>query len=114
MGNKKKNWVNVEDTADITVRLLNGNNIPSGIYTVTSKERWSWKDIVCVMQKMYYEKYGTNNEPFNVTYPNILHNTIGDPINLHVSGAKLDLYYVCNRSVETAVREALLFLGWTQ
>jgi UDP-glucose 4-epimerase len=114
-GEQRKNWVNVEDTADAIIRLLDTENIvPSGIYTITSDERWSWKDIVRVMMDMYKEKYPDMPEPFTVTCEKCLGGAIGDPLNLHVSGGKLKPYYSCDRSVELAVRDALLHMDWTK
>jgi UDP-glucose 4-epimerase len=114
-GQQKKNWVHVEDTADAIIRLLDETNpVPNGIYTVTSNERWSWIDIVHVMKNMYKEKFPNLEEPFSLTYDDILAGSIGDPINLYVSGSKLAPYYSCGRSVEKAVREALIFIGWTK
>jgi nucleoside-diphosphate-sugar epimerase len=111
-GNQRKNWVSVEDTADVVIKLLDEKNkIPSGIYTVTSEERWSWKDIINVMRDMYKEKYNTDAS-FNVTYENCIAGSIGDPINLYVTGNKLKPYYECKRSVEQAVRDALTYLKW--
>lgn len=112
-GKQTKNWVNVEDTANVVVRLLDSiNPVPSGIYTVTSNERWSWRDIVNIMIKMHKEKYPDKSDPFTLTYEECLAGSIGDPINLYVSGNKLKPYYDCNKSVEKAVREALIFLDW--
>jgi UDP-glucose 4-epimerase len=112
-GLQKKNWVHVEDTADVIVRLLNQQNIvPSGIYNVTSDERWSWRDIVQVMYKMYEEQNPNSSLPFTLTFEDCLAGSIGDPINLYVSGDKLKLYYNCNRSVEKAVRESLQYCNW--
>lgn len=113
-GLQTKNWVNVEDTAEVIIRLLDRKNaVPSGTYTVTSNERWSWRDIVKVMKDMYYEKH-SNNEPFILTCEDCLAGSVGDPINLHVSGDKLKPYYSCNRSVEQAVRDALSYIGWAK
>ncbi len=112
-GKQTKNWVHVEDTADTVMCLLNKKNkVPSGIYAVTSLERWSWRDIVAVMTKMYKEKYKLDTDPFKLSYEDCLAGSVGDPVNLYIDGNKLDQYYECNRSVEQAVREALLFLGW--
>ncbi len=112
-GKQVKNWVNVEDTANTVVRLLDKNNpVPSGIYTVTSEERWSWKNIVDIMLKMHEEKYPGSEKPFTLSWEERLAGSIGDPINLYVSGEKLKPYYDCNSSVEKAVREALTYLGW--
>jgi len=110
-GKQTKNWVNVEDTADTVVNLIE-KEVPSGIYTVTSGERWSWRDIVDVMIKMHQEKYPGAPPPFGLTWEERLGGAVGDPLNLYVSGEKLAPYYVCNRSVEKAVRDALTFLGW--
>lgn len=114
-GKQTKNWVHVEDTADTVVRLLDTKSpVPSGIYTVTSEERWSWRDIVSVMKIMHQEKYPGSADPFTLTYEDRLAGSVGDPINLYVSGEKLKPYYNCNRSVEQAVRGALSFLGWCE
>jgi nucleoside-diphosphate-sugar epimerase len=114
-GNQKKNWVNVEDTANVVVKLLNDHQqVPSGIYTVTSSERWSWRDIVDVMLKMHEEKYPNSEKPFTLSYEDRLGGSVGDPLNLHVSGEKLKPYYSCDLSVEKAVRDALAYLGWAQ
>lgn len=111
-GKQTKNWVSVEDTADAVVRLLDTQNVvPSGIYNVTSTERWSWRDIVRVMREVYAIKH-PNEEPFKLTNEDILAGSIGDPINLHVSGDKLNKYYSCDRSVDQAVRDALKFINW--
>jgi len=112
-GKQTKNWVNVEDTADVVVRLLDSKNkAPSGIYTVTSSEKWSWRDIIDIMLKMYKEKYPDASAPFTLTHEDCLGGSIGDPLNLYVSGEKLSPYYSCDRSVEQAVRDTLSFLGW--
>jgi UDP-glucose 4-epimerase len=111
-GNQTKNWVNVEDTANAVIHIL-GSEVPSGIYTVTSLERWSWRDIVKIMLKMHQEKYPNTPDPFSLTYEDRLGGSIGDPLNLYVSGDKLKPYYSCDASVEKAVREALTFLGWS-
>ena len=114
-GKQTKNWVHVEDTADTVVRLLDATKpVPSGIYTVTSEERWSWRDIVSVLKTMYQEKYPGSTDPFILTYEDCLAGSIGDPVNLYVSGEKLKSYYSCDRSVEQAVRDALSFLGWCE
>lgn len=114
-GQQKKNWVDVQDTANIIVRLLDNNNpVPSGIYTITSDERWSWRDIVKVMIKMHEEKYPNTPPPFTLTHEECLGGSVGDPLNLYVSGDKLKSYYYCGRSVEKAVRETLTFLGWSK
>jgi len=112
-GAQTKNWVHVEDTADSIVHLIE-SDAPSGIYTVTSPERWSWRDIVNVMLKMHEEKYPGTPKPFELTWEERLAGSIGDPVNLYVSGNKLDQYYACRRSVENAVRDALSYLGWCQ
>lgn len=113
-GKQTKNWVHVEDTADAVVRLLDSKNrVPSGIYTVTSVERWSWRDMVNIMRKMHQEKYPKSPDPFTLTYEECLGGSVGDPLNLYVTGDKLKPYYSCDRSVEQAVREALTFLGWS-
>ena len=112
-GQQKKNWVHVEDTADAIIRLLDINNpVPSGIYTVTSDERWSWRDIVTIMLDMHKEKYPEKQPPFTLTYENKLAGSVGDPINLYVSGNKLKPYYNCSRKIEQAVRDTLLFINW--
>lgn len=114
-GLQTKNWINVEDTANAVVRLLDTHNkVPSGIYTVTSCERWSWRDIVDIMITMYQEKHPGEDTPFKLTNNECLGGSIGDPLNLYVSGDKLKPYYSCNLSVEKAVREALQSLGWAQ
>lgn len=114
-GQQTKNWVNVEDTANVVVRLLDTiNPVPSGIYTVTSNERWSWRDIVKIMLIMHKEKYPDASEPFTLTNEICLGGSVGDPLNLYVSGNKLKPYYECQKSVEQAVRQALTFLGWTK
>ncbi len=113
-GKQTKNWMDVQDTADAIIRLLDGKNkVPSGIYNMTSSERWSWRDMVNVMLKMHEEKYPGSKPPFDLTYEECLAGSIGDPINLNVSDQKLKPYYECKRSVEQAVRETLIFLGWT-
>jgi nucleoside-diphosphate-sugar epimerase len=114
-GKQTKNWVHVEDTANTVIRLLDGEHkVPSGVYAVTSLERWSWRDIVTIMLKMYKEKYPNEPEPFGLTYEECLAGSIGDPVNLHVSGEKLKPYYSCDKSIEQAVRDALAFNGWAQ
>lgn len=112
-GQQKKNWVNVQDTVNVVMCLLdNDNPVPSGIYTVTSPERWSWRDIVDVMLKMHEEKYPNSSPPFTLSCEERLGGSVGDPLNLYVSGEKLKPYYSCDTSVEDAVRETLKFLGW--
>jgi UDP-glucose 4-epimerase len=112
-GKQIKNWVSVEDTADAIMTLLDeSNNVPSGIYTITSNERWSWRDIVNVMNSMYHEKYPNSEDPFTLSFEERMAGAIGDPVNLYVTGDKLKPYYVCNRSVEKSVRDALKFIGW--
>ncbi len=112
-GSQKKNWVHVEDTADAIIRLLDSKNrVPSGVYTVTSDERWSWRDIVTIMLNMYKEKNPNEPPPFTLTFEDKLAGAIGDPINLYVSGDKLKQYFNCNRKIEQAVKETLLFIDW--
>lgn len=112
-GKQTKNWVHVEDTADAIVRLLDTkNSVPSGIYNMTSDERWSWRDIVNVMNDMYQDKYPNSSSPFTLTFEDKLAGSIGDPVNLYVSGEKLKPYYNCNRPVKDAVKGALLYSGW--
>jgi UDP-glucose 4-epimerase len=112
-GKQTKNWVHVEDTANTVIRVLDSNNrVPSGTYAVTSLERWSWRDIVVVMKQMYLEKYPNDPDPFTLTYEECLAGSVGDPVNLYVDGKKLKPYYECNKSIEQAVRDALIFLGW--
>jgi UDP-glucose 4-epimerase len=104
-GIQKKNWVSVEDTADLIVNIIE-NKIPSGIYTVTSNERWSWRDIIHVMKEIL------PNSTFTLTCENCIGGAIGDPLNLNVSGDKLGQYYLCNRSIKNSVVETLKYLGW--
>jgi len=112
-GKQRKNWVSVEDTASVILRLLDRKTpVPSGIYTVSSRERWSWRDIVDVMYKMHKEK-NSKTPPFTLSAEDRLGGSIGDPLNLCVSSKKLDQYYVCSRPVEQAVKDALIYLGWT-
>lgn len=112
-GKQRKNWVDVQDTADAIIQLLNNvNKTPSGIYTVTSAERWSWRDIVDVMYKMHEEKNPNSEKPFTLTNEERLGGSVGDPLNLYVSGEKLKPYYECKRSVNQAIRNTLTFLGW--
>jgi UDP-glucose 4-epimerase len=113
-GKQTKNWVNVKDTVN-AISFLFSSEVPSGIYNITSTERWSWRDIVDIMLKMHKEKYPhLKEDPFKLTHEVRLAGSVGDPINLYVSGEKLKPYFNCNSSVEQAVREALLFLGWTK
>lgn len=112
-GEQRKNWVHVEDTADAIITVLDSkNNVPYGAYTITSNERWSWRDIVLVITQMYLEKNPNSKIPFTVTHENKLAGSVGDPVNLYVSGDKFKPYYSCNRSIETAIRQALHDIGW--
>lgn len=105
-GEQKKSWVSVEDTADTVIRMLDQSKpVPSGIYNITSDERWSWRDIYRIMNEM-------SKEPIKLTCENKLAGSIGDPVGLHISKEKLKPYYDCNRSVDRAVRDALEFIGW--
>lgn len=105
-GEQKKNWVSVEDTADAVVRILDQSKpVPSGVYNITSDERWSWRDIYRIMNE-------TSGKEIPLTCENKLAGSIGDPIGLHISKEKLKPYYDCNRSVDRAVRDALEFIGW--
>jgi nucleoside-diphosphate-sugar epimerase len=114
-GIQKKNWVAVEDTADIVVRLLNDKNrVPSGIYTVTSTERWSWWDIIAIMKEMYTEKYPQSMDPFSLTFEDRMAGAIGDPVNLNLSNEKLSPYYICKRPVKNYIKYALAYLNWAQ
>lgn len=105
-GEQKKSWVSVEDTAEAVIRMLDQSNpVPSGVYNITSDERWSWRDIYRIMNE-------TSKEPIKLTFENKLAGSIGDPIGLHISKEKLKPYYDCKRSVDQAVREALNSIGW--
>jgi UDP-glucose 4-epimerase len=110
-GQQKKNWVSVEDTANSILYILQHINIiPSGIYNLTSDERWSWRDIVSVVT----ERGSDYKKKFELSWEDKLIGTVGDPANLFVSGAKLDKYYKCNKSIKQAVIETLNFIGWTK
>ena len=114
-GKQTKNWVSVEDTANTVIRLLDTiNPVPSGVYTVASDERWSWRDIVDVMLIMHEENHPNTSPPFELTYENCLAGSIGDPVNLYVSSDKLKPYYKCEKSIENAVRNALTYLEWSK
>lgn len=101
-GSQRKGWVHVEDTADVVVRILE-NQIPSGVYNVSSKERWSWRDVVAAMGYIHGD----------VGHENRRGGAIGDPIDIHVNTTKLDKYIKCERKVINGVRDALKGLGWT-
>lgn len=112
-GKQTKSWVSVKDTAGAVVRLLDSENkVPSGIYTITSAERWSWRDIVRIMLKTHEENHPGTPAPFTLTWEERAGGAVGDPINLHVSGDKLKPYYSCDESIEQSVREALISIGW--
>lgn len=114
-GKQTKNWVAVQDTANTAIRMLDGQNpVPSGIYTVASAEKWSWRDIVDVMLKMYAEKHPDAPPPFELTFEDKVAGAIGDPVNLHVSNAKLNEYYKCNYPIIDAVKAALNHLKWPE
>lgn len=100
-GKQHKSWVNVHDVADAFVRMLD-MDVPNGIYSITSKERVSWWDIVHEM-----------GVPIDcVTFEDRAGGAVGDPVDLHVSGEKLAPWYECGRSIQAGIQEALAHLGW--
>jgi UDP-glucose 4-epimerase len=109
-GEQKKNWVNVEDTADAVIALLE-KKAESGVYNISSNERWSWRDITSLMLKMQLEK-DSNSVPFTISNEQRLAGSIGDPINLFISNEKISKIHNCSKSVESAVIDCLHYLGW--
>lgn len=100
-GVQRKSWVHVSDVADAFLRMLD-DDVPDGIYSVTSRERHSWWSVIDAM--------GIDKETVKVKdRPG---GAIGDPVNLSVSGAKLAPYYRCERSITLGMTEALAHLGW--
>jgi len=102
-GKQRKSWVHVKDVADAVTTIIR-ETPPAGIYNVTSRERISWWDIV---DEMGFDRS-------RVTYENRDRGAIGDPVNIHVSGEKLGVYYQCRRSVREGIRESLEYAGWTR
>lgn len=98
-GSQRKSWVHVADVAGAVSAML-GGGVPSGVYNVTSGERWSWRDIIRIM--------GVTG----VTCEARRTGAVGDPEDLAVSGQKLWPYYQCEREIAPGVREALASLGW--
>jgi len=114
-GSQKKSWVAVDDTVDVVMTLLDkSKNIPSGVYNVTSSERWGWRDMVEIMKSMHKENFPNSDEPFTLSYEKCIKGSVGDPVNVYVSSEKLDKYYKCNRPIDKAVRETLSFIGWAK
>lgn len=112
-GSQKKSWVSVKDTSKSIIRLLDSDNpVPSGIYNVSSDERWSWKDMVNVMREMYLDKYPSNENMFSLSNEDSVGGSIGDPLNLNISNTKLSSYYKNKFSVKSAVIDSLSYLGW--
>lgn len=107
-GMQRKSFVHVADVADAIAALLPtaDRSVPNGVYNVTSVERWSWRDTVRMMREM------APDDPFELTSADRPGGAVGDPIDLHVNGAKLAGYFTPYRSVESGVREALMGLGW--
>lgn len=123
-GRQRKSWVHVLDVADAVARCLarppaafktiagqvgNGPHpsypveVPSGVYNVTSVDRISWWDVVDVM--------GIPRQL--VTHEARDRGAVGDPFDLHVSGAKLAPYFRPRRHVLIdGVHDALHSLGW--
>lgn len=100
-GKQRKSWVNVHDVADAFLRMLDPS-MPNGIYSVTSRERVSWWDIVHEM-----------GVPLDrVTFEDRPGGAVGDPIDLNVDGSKLYQYFDCGRSVQAGIQEALAHLEW--
>ena len=113
-GRQKKSWVHVLDVAGAVARVLTrssnadhvnrSEDVPSGVYNVTSVDRLSWWDVVDAM--------GVPRS--RVTHESRSSGAVGDPLDLHVSGAKLSPYFRPRRPVLLdGVREALGTLGWT-
>lgn len=100
-GRQRKSWVHVSDVANAFLRMLDGG-IPNGIYSITSQERISWWDIIEIM--------GVGSS--KVTFEDRAGGALGDPVDLHVSGAKLAPYYRPTRPIVEGIREALDHLGW--
>lgn len=100
-GKQRKSWVNVHDVADAFLRMID-DDVPDGVYSVTSRERISWWDLTRMM--------GVPAE--EITFEDRPGGAIGDPVDLKVHPTKLGQYYHCERPVADGVREALTHLGW--
>ena len=98
-GLHKKPYIHVEDTAD-TVRFFLEKQPRSGVYNVSSKTLWSWRDTVTVM----------GSPP--VEAPSNDKGSVGDPQGLRVNTDKLDALRVNRAGVSRGVSEALIFNGW--
>lgn len=101
-GVQRKSWVHVKDAADAMVKMVTTDQIPSGVYSITSEERISWWQII--------EEMGWPKE--KVTYEARDRGAVGDPFDLSVSGKKLAPWFECKRSVRDGIRDALKDLGW--
>jgi UDP-glucose 4-epimerase len=112
-GSQRKSWVHVADVAQAVgmmlglsyTRMQHGEAKPvapppSGVYNVTSAERWSWRDII---REMGVRDFGWEERAVGA---------VGDPRDLHVSGEKLAPWFRCERPVVDGVRDALKSLGW--
>ncbi len=100
-GKQRKSWVNVHDVADAFLRM-GDDDVPDGIYSITSPARISWWEVVDLMGVPRSE----------VTFEDRAGGAIGDPIDLHVSGDKLRPYYRPKFAVADGIKDALVHLGW--
>lgn len=103
-GRQRKSWVHVYSVCDAVEKAVQGMPLPSGVYSVTSDKRISWWDIIDAM----------GIDRANVTYEDKAGGAIGDPIDLWVSGVKLNEHVGTNMPPMLGVQDALDFLGWVK